>query len=68
MIYSEEVTIRGKQYIRTWSDVGQICRDGEVYGEAIDPIGTDRIYTEVVSDTEEIPAEEALAELMEVLA
>jgi hypothetical protein len=52
MIYSKEVTIRGKQYIRTWSDVGQICRDGEVYGEAIDPVGTDRVYTEVATDTE----------------
>lgn len=52
MVHTEEIVIRGKQYIRTWSDRGQVLRDGVVYGEAIDPVGTDRVYTEVATDTE----------------
>lgn len=55
MIYKELVTIRGAMYIRTYSDTFTIMRDGEEYTEAIDPIGTERIYTET---TNELPSEE----------
>lgn len=46
MIYSETITINGKQYKRTYSDLYYIERDGVAYAEAIDPFNTDRIYTE----------------------
>ncbi len=46
MIYTETITINGKQYKRTYSDLYFIERDGVAYAEAIDPFNTDRIYTE----------------------
>lgn len=60
MIRTENVTINGKQFVRTYSDSGcMIERDGVLYAEAIDPIDSGRVYTE--SDTPiELTAEEAL--------
>lgn len=49
MIYTETVEIRGKQFVRTYSDTYRIMRDGLEYDEAVDPIGSGRTYTE--SDT-----------------
>lgn len=47
MIITETITINGKEYTRNYSDRGFcIERDGVKYGEAIDPLGTDRVYTE----------------------
>lgn len=47
MICIENVTINGKEYIRTWSDKGmKIERDGAMYEEAIDPVDSGRTYTE----------------------
>lgn len=46
MIYSDTVTISGKQYKRTYSDLYYIERDGAVYAEAVDPLDTGRSYTE----------------------
>lgn len=46
MIYTEEVTMYGKQYQRTYSDKYRIVRDGMEYDEAIDPICSGRTYTE----------------------
>ena len=47
MIKVETITIKDKQYTKTYSDSGyMIERDGVQYSEAIDPIGTDRVYTE----------------------
>lgn len=47
MIKTEVVTIRDKQYQRTWSDAGMIIeRDGERYSEAVDPLNSGRTYTE----------------------
>lgn len=46
MIYTEKVTIGGRQYRRTYSDIYKIARDGVEYDEAVDPIDTDRTYTE----------------------
>ena len=44
---TENITINGKQFIRTYSDSGYMVeRDGVQYDEAIDPIETDRTYTE----------------------
>lgn len=47
MIRTENITINGKEFIRTYSDNGfMIERDGVQYDEAIDPIGFNRVYTE----------------------
>lgn len=47
MIITENVTIRDREFIRTYSDEGRyVVRDGVSYSEAIDPIGTGRVYTE----------------------
>ena len=47
MIITETVTIRNRDFIRTYSDEGRyVVRDGVSYSEAIDPIGTGRVYTE----------------------
>lgn len=47
MIRTENITINGRQLIRTYSDSGYMVeRDGVQYDEAIDPIDTNRVYTE----------------------
>lgn len=48
MVVTENVTINGKEFRKTYSDEGfMIERDGVQYSEAIDPIGfEDRVYTE----------------------
>ena len=47
MIITEKVTIRNRDFIRTYSDENRyVVRDGVSYSEAIDPIGTGRVYTE----------------------
>lgn len=71
MIRTENITINGRQLIRTYSDSGYMVeRDGVQYDEAIDPIDTNRVYTEtdtlIDSDfTEVIEADykNALAEM-----
>ena len=51
MLITELIEINNTTYIRNYSDKGLfIERDGVKYAEAIDPVGTDRIYTE----TEEV--------------
>lgn len=53
MIKAETITINGKEFVRTYSDRGfMVERDGIQYDEAIDPIGTDRTYTETETPTE----------------
>ena len=58
MLYTETVTIGGRQYRRTYSDTHKIARDGVEYDEAIDPVDTDRTYTE--TDTSKTETEEQL--------
>lgn len=58
MLYTETVTIGGRQYRRTYSDTHKIARDGVEYDEAIDPVDTDREYTE--TDTPKTETEEQL--------
>ena len=51
MLITELIEINNTTYIRNYSDKGLfIERDGIKYAVAIDPVGTDRIYTE----TEEV--------------
>lgn len=59
MIRTETIEIRGRMFVRTWSDIGmKIERDGELYDEAVDPVGSGRTYAE--SDIP-IPMEETEA-------
>lgn len=54
MIYTETVTIKGKKYKRTYSDTYTIERDGVEYSDAIDPMNSDRVYTETTNRLESI--------------
>lgn len=67
MIFVETVIIGGKQYRRTYSDSFMLQRDGVEYMEAVDPVDSGRAYTEAATPLPEPPAEEVLAELLEVL-
>ena len=54
MIIKETINIRGTDYIKCYSDSGKyIERDGVRYSEAIDPIDSEREYTESEYDLEE---------------
>lgn len=47
MIKTENVTINGKEFTRTWSDENRyVVRDGVEYSEAYDPSEFGRTYTE----------------------
>lgn len=53
MLITKRVTISNKYYTHNYSDAGfYIERDGILYEDAIDPLNTDRTYTET-----EIPIE-----------
>lgn len=59
MIQTEIVTIRGKQFQRTWSDAGYLIdRDGAQYSEAVDPLDSGRTYTETDVPMESEPMTE----------
>ena len=64
MIYAEKITINGKQYDHTYSDKYFIKRDGVQYVEAIDPLNSERKYTEtdilLPPKVEELTPENAL--------
>lgn len=60
MIKTENITINGMEYIRTWSDDNKMIeRDGELYEEAIDPIDSGRTYTETAQEILDAEATEA---------
>lgn len=67
MICTENVTCGGKECIRTWSDTGMMIeRDGALYEEAVDPVGSGRVYTETdapIEDDAEAGAADYLAAL-----
>lgn len=47
MIKTEELTVKGRAFVKTWSDSGfMVERDGVRYSEAIDPAELGRTYTE----------------------
>lgn len=47
MVITETITIRNKEYLHNYSDAGfYIIRDGIKYADAIDAIGSDRVYEE----------------------
>lgn len=60
MIYTETITINGKQYMHTYSDTYTLLRDGVEYEEAIDPVDSGRTYSESTTLKTDISAEDAL--------
>lgn len=57
MIITERITIGGRAFVKTYSDLGMMVeRDGVRYSEAIDPAEFGRQYTEtdepIVTETE----------------
>ena len=61
MIKTEQITINGTEFVKTYSDQNMmIARDGAVYSEAIDPIGSGRAYTETETP---VPKEDDGADL-----
>ena len=66
MIKTEFYLTRGDgvKLYRTYSTLGKMIeRNGVLYSEAVDPEGTNRIYTEsdATNEEDEVSAEEALA-------
>ena len=67
MIATENITIGGRELVRTYSDADLMIRQdgtGNIYSEAVDPLNSGRTYTEtdiVIERTEE----ERMAQLEE---
>lgn len=60
MIKTENLTINGRAFIKTYSDEGYMVeRDGVRYSEAIDPAEFGRQYTETDEKIEPIAEESA---------
>ena len=60
MIQTENMSINGKAYVRTWSDRDMMIeRDGALFEEAIDPAGLGRTYTETDKPIPDNEADEA---------
>ena len=56
MIATENITIGGRELVRTYSDANRmIQRDGtgNIYSEAVDPVGSGRTYTETDTPIEQ---------------
>ena len=67
MIKTENITINGVQFRKTWSDANYLIeRDGAKYSEAVDPIGIERTYTEtneLIDSQDDITGDEILSML-----
>ena len=56
MIKSETITINGRTLVRTYSDANLMIRQdsiGNIYSEAVDPVGSGRTYTETDTPIEQ---------------
>mgnify|MGYP001624341499 CR=1 FL=1 len=63
MIKTATIIMDNRQYMHTYSDAGYyIRRDGILYAEAIDPLGSERTYTETDIPLE-VPENETQAAL-----
>ena len=68
MIKTENLTINGKAFVRTYSDAGYLVeRDGIRYGEAIDPAEFGRTYTETDEQAEVMTETEEKAKAYDIL-
>ena len=58
MIKTENITINGREFVKTYSDEGfMVERDGVRYSEAIDPAEFGRQYIETDEKIEQEPEE-----------
>lgn len=56
MIKTETITINGRTLVRTYSDANRMIRQdgtGNIYSEAVDPVGSGRTYTETDTPIEQ---------------
>ena len=56
MIKIETITINGLALVRTYSDANRMIRQdgtGNIYSEAVDPVGSGRTYTETDTPIEQ---------------
>lgn len=61
MLIVENIEINGRMFIRTYSDAGMMVeREGVRYSEAIDPVGSGRVYTETDKPIEEVEADDGI--------
>ena len=70
MIKTENLTINGRAFVRTYSDAGFYIRGGSPegdYSEAVDPADLNRTYTETNIPIEEEPTVEEKAEAYDIL-
>lgn len=68
MIKTENLTINGKYFVRTYSDNGYMVeRDGVRYVEAIDPAEFNRRYTETDESVEGMDETEEKARAYDIL-
>lgn len=70
MIKTENMTINGKSFVKTFSDSGYMVeRDGIRYSEAIDPAELNRLYTETDKpiEGEDMTETEMKAEAYDIL-
>lgn len=61
MIVKEIIEINGVQYDHTYSDLNMVIeRDGVQYSDAVDPLGSGRVYTETdIPIEQDEPSDEA---------
>lgn len=68
MIITETIVINNTEYLHTYSDLGfKVERDGVIYDDAIDPIDSNRAYTEVEEEDVEISTDEFITLIEEAL-
>ena len=68
MIKTENLTINGKAFVRTYSDSGYMVeREGVRYSEAIDPAEFGRVYMETDEPIEEMTETEEKAKAYDIL-
>ena len=68
MIITERIAIDGKEFIHNYSDAGRyVVRDGVSYDDAIDPVESNRVYSEGDVIPEEEPTDETYAEIGKIM-
>lgn len=56
MIKTENIYVNGRTLVRTYSDANRMIRQdstGNIYSEAVDPVGSGRTYTETDTPIEQ---------------
>lgn len=70
MIIQETLIIKDKEFVKTYSDENRyVVRDGISYDAAIDPVGTNRVYSEgdIIEEIDQELLELTESEALEIL-